>query len=215
MRNYLNEIFERGSKFILSPEIVARMDEGTRKAIDANQKEVVLGEYYVRKKITATAGGIFNVLKEVDDKAPGINNMDKGYIKNGTYFALLAIGVAYGREAGGSTNNKPAFVRYSNSEYIDTLPTPLINSEFTISKGKKELMPTMRTANFFANAYAEYGVNSNEENMLVLTSPKLIEPKKKMGFAFEFPEVAPAFVGTDGHYVEIRMVGVSLEDRND
>jgi len=213
MRTYSKDIFERGALFLNDPKIIERLDKGTQDALAAGQKEVVFMEYFIRKKISATSG-IFDMMKDIDDKAPGVNNLDKGYIKKNTYFALLGVGIAYGTIAGGAATNLPASLRYSNAEYINTFPTALVNSEFTLMMGKKELMPAARTNNFLANAYAEYGTNGNEENFLVLPSPKLVEHSKKLGMQFEHPDTTIAYAAADGHYVEVRLIGVSLEDRN-
>ena len=211
MRNHMTHLLERGAEFLKNEEIIKRMSPEMQAAVNNNDKEVVFKEYFIRKKISVETG-IFDILKDTDDLQAAINNMDKGLIQKGTAFALLAVAIGYGFKDT-STDNKPGEVRYSSAEYIDTIPTPLVNSMFTVKFGKKELMPSMRTQNIFANAYAEYRSNSNEENMVVLPSPKLLTDNKKIGLEVEYPETTGTFSSGDAHYVEVRLIGVSLEDR--
>ena len=207
-----HEILERGSKFLKEPEIVAQYDNETKAGMAAGSKEFALADFYIRKKLTAF-GGIQDLIKDIDTKAPGINNIDKGNLPQGTFMALLSVGLGYALDVatGYATNNVAAGIRYASSEYLNTLPTGLVNSEFTLLSGNKPVLKC-RTKKFFANAYADYAAEANHENAVHLPTPKLMDYRKKIKMQLEFPDGAAAISGGAG-YVEVRLQGVMLIDR--
>lgn len=209
MQNLSKTILERGAVFLQSPEILARIDDQTKADIQAGKKEFFIGDFYIRKKLNGFAGTI-DVIKPTDDKKVGINNLDKGLLPQGTYMALLSIGVSYGFDAVPG-NDIPAGVRYSSAEYLNTVPTKIINSEFNLLNGDKPLAK-LRTKKFFANAYAELASEANEENGVNLPQPKLVDYRKAIKAQFEFADDVTA-VPSGAHYVEIRLSGVYVGDR--
>lgn len=203
-------ILERGARFLQTPEILARMDSQTQSDIREGKKEFFLADFFIRKKISGFAGTI-DILREQDDRKVGVNSLDKAALPSGVYMALLNVGISYALDTVAPTTDIPAGVRYSSAEYLNTIPTKLINSEFNVLNGDKPVLK-VRTKKFFANAYAEFGGEANDENGVSLPQPKLIDYRKKVKLQFEFAEDATA-IPSGAHYVEIRLVGVYVGDR--
>lgn len=210
MQTLTETILERGARFLQTPEILARMDAQTQADIRDGKKEFFLADFYIRKKIPGFAGTI-DILREQDDRKVGMNNLDKGVLPSGTYMALCCAGISYALDAANTVPEIPAGVRYSSSEYLNTIPTKLVNSEFNILNGDKPVLKS-RTKRFFANAYAEFGGEANDENGVMLPQPKLMDYRKKVKLQFEFADDATA-VPAGSHYVEIRLIGVYVGDR--
>jgi hypothetical protein len=210
MQTLTETIYERGARFLQTPEILARMDDQTRSDMNAGKKEFFLADFYIRKKLSGFAGTI-DLIKEIDNKQVGVNNMDKGVLPTGTYMALCVVGASYALDSAAVTPDIPAGLRYSSAEYLNTIPTKIINSEFTLLNGDKPVMK-VRTKKFFANAYAEFGGEANEENGVVLPQPKLLDYRKKIKLQLEFAEDATA-IPSGNHYLEIRLAGVYVGDR--
>ena len=213
-QNLTDKIVERGAAFLSSEKIKARMNSETRTAIDEGTKEFYIADFYIRKKLPGFSG-IVDVIKSVDQKDVGVTNLDKGFIPKGVYLALCAVGIAYAYDgqSGNAGINTPGAFRYSSSEYLSTIPTKLINSEFHLLNGNKVLMKSVRTKKFFANAYAEYGVEANDENVVLLTQPKFVDHEKQLYAQFEFSSTDNLSAPANSHYVEIRLLGVYVADR--
>lgn len=210
MQTLSETILERGARFLQTPEILSRMDEQTQSDIRTGKKEFFLADFFIRKRISGFAGTI-DLIKEIDNKQTGINNIDKALLPNGTYMALCVVGLAYGLDPAATTPDIPAGVRYSSSEYLNTFPTKIINSEFNLLNGDKPVLKA-RTKKFFANAYAEYGGEANDENGVILPQPKLIDYRKKVKAQLEFAEDNTVVPG-GAHYLEVRLIGVYVGDR--
>lgn len=210
MQTLSETILERGARFLQTPEITARMDDQTQADIKAGKKEFFLADFYIRKKIQGFAGTI-DLIKEIDNRLVGVNNLDKGVLPTGTYMALCAVGISYALDPANTVPEIPSGVRYSSAEYLNTLPTKIVNSEFNLLNGDKPVLK-VRTKKFFSNGYAEFGGEANEENGVILPQPKLLDYRKKVKAQLEFAEdttVVPA--GT--HYLEVRLMGVYVGDR--
>lgn len=210
MQTLSETILERGARFLQTPEILARMDEQTQADIRNGRKEFFLADFFIRKRIPGFAGTI-DLIKEVDNRQVGINNLDKALLPTGTYMALCIAGLSYGLDPASTNPDIPAGIRYSSSEYLNTIPTKIINSEFNLLNGDKPVLK-VRTKKFFANAYAEFAGEANEENGVVLPQPKLLDYRKKVKAQLEFAEDNTA-VPAGAHYLEVRLVGVFVGDR--
>lgn len=207
MQNTKREILEAGAKYFGLAEVKSRLPQQVQDDIASGKKEFALAEYYFRKKLDSL-GGIQSVIKSTDVKVAGVTNLDKGFMPEGVFMAVLGVSVAYGYHASSVEATAP---RYSNSEYLNTIPTRLHNSEARISIGEQSLL-AVRTRRFFANAYAEYATATNEENMVMLPQPKLASHKKAFNVEFEFPNDAVA-TPANNHFVEITFIGVEIKDR--
>lgn len=208
MQNLNTNILERGAAFLQSPEIMARFDAQTQSDIKAGKKEFYLADFYVRKKLPGFAG-IIDIIKPTDTLLCGVTSLDKGKLPDGAIMALCAVGLSYGYEA--AATDKPSEQRFASSEYLNTIPTKILNSEFKLLNGDKKLL-SVRTKKFFANAYADFGSEANDENSIVLPQPKLIAGDKMIKAQFEFATdtlVAPI----NAHYIELRLTGVVVSDR--
>lgn len=203
-------ILERGAKFLQTPEILARMDDQTQADIKAGKKEFFLSDFFIRKRIPGFAGTI-DLIKEIDNRQVGINNLDKGLLPNGTFMALCLVGVSYAIDPAAVTPDIPAGLRYASAEYFATIPTKIINSEFNLLNGDKPLLK-VRTKKFFANGKEEYATEANDENGVILPQPKLLDYRKKIKAQLEFAEDTTA-VPAGAHYIEIRLTGVHVGDR--
>jgi len=202
-----NAMLEAGAKFLSSKEILEKLPAQIQADIAAGKKEFALAEYYIRKKFSSL-GGIQQMIKETDDKVAGVNNLDKGKLPEDTYLAIVGIGLAYGYHASSTEVTAP---RYSNSEYLNVIPTKIVNSEFRLRSGDRTIVD-VRAKKFFANAYSEYGTEANEENAVILPQPKLADPKKKLQAEFEFAADAVA-TPANNHFIEIVVFGVKIVDR--
>ncbi len=203
-------ILERGAKFLQTPEILARMDEQTQADIKAGKKEFFLSDFFIRKRISGFAGTI-DLIKEIDNRQVGINNLDKGLLPNGIYMALCQVGLGYAYDPIATTPDIPAGLRYAGAEIFASFPTKIINSEFNILNGDKPLLKT-RTKKFFINGSSEYGSEANDENGVLLPQPKLLDYRKKVKAQLEFAEDnTPITPGA--HYLEVRLIGVHVGDR--
>lgn len=210
MQSLSEIILERGAKFLQTPEILSRMDEQTQADIKAGKKEFFLSDFFIRKRIPGFAGTI-DLIKEIDNRQVGINNLDKGLLPNGTYMALCAVGLSYAIDPTAATPDIPAGIRYASAEYFTSLPTKIVNSEFNLLNGDKPILK-VRTKKFFANHNTEYAGEANDENSVSLPQPKLLDYRKKVKAQLEFAEdntVVPA----GAHYIEIRLTGVHVGDR--
>lgn len=208
MQTHNPHILERGAAFLQSPEILARMDAQTQADIKAGKKEFYLADFYARKKLPGFAG-IIDIIKETDNLKCGVTSLDKGKLPDNAIMALCSVGISYGYEA--AITDKPSEQRYASSEYLNTIPTKVLNSEFKLLNGDKKLLAA-RTKKFFANAYADFGSEANDENAVILPQPKLILSDKRIKAQFEFAEdglAAPA----NAHYIELRLTGVVVADR--
>lgn len=214
MQTLSEHITERGAKFLTSEAILKKLPQDVQTAMTEGTKEIVMADFYIRKKI-AGFSGIVDLIKMTDQKDVGVTNLDKAYIPKGTFFALCAVGMAYAYDAqsGNAAINTPGAFRYSNSEYFTTIPTKLINSEFHLLNGNKVLFRGVRTKKFFANAYAEYGIEANDENIVILPQPKLIDHEKQVVAQLEFASSDTLTAPSNSHYIEIRLVGVYIIDR--
>ena len=214
MQNITEHILERGAKFLASEAAKKRMDAETVSAINDGTKEFFMADFYIRKKL-AGFSGIVDLIKSTDQKDVAVTNLDKGFIPKGVYMALCAVGLAYAYDAqtGNGAINTPGAFRYSSSEYLATIPTKLINSEFHLLNGNKVLAKGIRAKKFFANAYAEYGVEANDENVVILPQPKFVSHDKPLVAQFEFSATDNIAAPSNSHYVEIRLIGVYVADR--
>lgn len=209
MQNLKSQILDRGAAFLNLPAIQKRLDEQTKRDIASGKKEYYLADFYIRKKITGD--GIVDIMKETDSLQAGVTNIDKAKLYSGTFLALTGLGLSYGFTAAGGSTNADA-VDYSNAiAGATTIPTRLVNSEFTCKVGGSLVLKS-RTKRFLARAATEYSIEANDENTLLLPVPKLIEGDKKIELSIEFPQNGAAFAAGN-HFVEIRMQGVYIGDR--
>jgi hypothetical protein len=208
MQDLKQNILERGAKLFSEPAILAMLDEQTRKDIAEGKKEFALADYYIRKKI-AGFGGVVDLMKDKEVTAVGVTNFNLGKLPVGTYIAVCAVGLGYGYE--GAATNKPSEQRYSSAEYLNTIPTKILNSEFALKNGDRTLLRA-RTKKFFANAYAEFGGEANDENAVLLPTPKLMQHDKLVAANFEFANDGLA-APINAHYIEMRISGVMIVDR--
>jgi len=207
MQQSKNAILEAGAKFLSSDDVLARLPKQIQEDIRSGKKEFAYAEFYMRKLLSGQSG-IVQVIKETDDKTAGVTNMDKGKLPEDVYMAVVGVGIAYAYSA---TLTNVRAVRYSNSEYLNTITTQFINSDFRLKNGDRTIIEA-RTKKFLANAYSEYGGEANEENAVILPQPKLIDPKKIVNAEFEFPDTGLT-APTNNHFVEIVMYGVKVVDR--
>lgn len=207
MQTVSKQILDRGSEFLKSPDVLSRLDSQIQADIQAGKKEFFLAEYYMRKKLPGAAGNV-PVIRPEDVRAQNITNLDGGKLPLGRVFALVAVGIAYGYSATDVTAEK---VRYSNSEYLNTIPTCVVNSDVEFTQDGKTLIEC-RTKKMVTNAFAEYGSEANEENGLVLPQPKLVKGGALLGTELKFGANAAA-LPANYHYVEVRFVGVEIRDR--
>ena len=201
------DILEAGAKFFDLEKVLERLPEQVRKDIKDGKKEFALAEYYFRKKFDNLAG-IQSPIKATDAKAAGVTNLDKGKLPDGTFLAIMGVSFGYGYHA---ISVEPTAARYSNSEYLNTIPTRLQNSEFRLKNGDATILEC-RTRKFFSNAYAEYGSGANEENMVMLPAPKLAMDNKAFDLQIEFPVDAVA-IPANNHFFELCVIGVKVQDR--
>jgi hypothetical protein len=207
MQQSKTSILEAGAKFLASEKVISLFPSDIQAAIKNGEKEYIVAEYYIRKKF-ASLGGVQKMIKETDDRVAGVTNLDKGKFPTDTYMAIVAVGLGYGYHASSVEVTAP---RYSNSEYLNTIPTKIVNSEFTLKNGDRTII-SARAKKFFANAYSEFGVEANEENYVLLPQPKLADPKKMNTADFEFAADAVA-TPANNHFIEIVMYGVQIVDR--
>ncbi len=210
MQTLSKNILERGAEFLKQPEVLARMDSETQNAIREGRKEFITADFYIRKKVAGFAG-IIDLIQPTDDKKVGVTNLDKGKLPlQGSYMAVVCIGLSYGF-SNAQIAPIASELRYASSEYLNNLPVKLVNSEFKLLVQDKPLL-NARTKKFFANAYADYGVEANDENAVLLSTPKLIDSNKAIKAQLEFAEDtlgAPA----GQHFIEVRIIGVMIADR--
>lgn len=207
MQQSKTSILEAGAKFLSSDKVMSLFPTDIQTAIRSGDKEFAVAEYYIRKKFAAL-NGIQKMIKETDDRVAGVTNLDKGKLPTDTYVAAVAVGLAYGYHASSSEVTAP---RYSNSEYLNTIPTKIVNSEFTLKNGDRTII-SARTKKFLSNAYSEFGVEANEENYVLLPQPKLLDPKKMNAADFEFANDAVA-TPANNHFIEVVIYGVQIIDR--
>jgi len=207
MQSQNEKLLERGAAFLQDPKIMNRLSEQTRKDIQEGKKEFFLSDFYVRKKLDGFAGEI-ELIRVVDSAAIGITRFDKGVPIPHADIAVVAIGLAYAYDA---TDLLVADqVRYASSEYLNTFPTKLVNADLVVKNGQ-HLIIESRVKQFLANAYADFGVGANDENNVLLPTPKLLQARKTTTANLKFPVngAAPAH----SHFVEVTFKGVYIADR--
>lgn len=209
MQTIEKNILERGAAFLQQEAIIARMDAQTQSDMQAGKKEFYLADFYMRKKLPASSGIIELTLPE-DLLKVGVTNLNNAKLPHGTYMALTAVGMGYGFNSNGNT--EVSLIRYASSEYLSTIPVKIMNSEFSLQNGDKGIL-RCRTKKFFANAYADFSSEANDENAVLLPTPKLIAFDKTMKAQLNFAADA-GNLPAGGHYIELRLQGVYVGDRS-
>ena len=208
MQKLHKDIFERCSDFLKEKNTLDKMDAQVVADIQNDKKEFYQADFFIRKKVSGFAGTV-DLIESTDVKATGVTNMDKGELPSKSYLAIGAVGLSYGYSTSGSA--APSEIRYCNSEYLNTIPTKIINSEFELKSDDKVIL-RCRTKKFFSNSYADYGVEANDENAVILPSPKLASSDKKILPQLKFASDSLA-APSNYHFIEVRILGVYVGDR--
>lgn len=182
------------------------------------EKEVIVGDFYSRKKITIS-GGIIDFILASDQLLVGVTNIDKGKIPVGEFMVATGVSIKYAFNAtNGGVGIEPASQKYATGEFVQAIPLDFRNSEFTFKNGNRKIVECL-TANFLSlNSGAGsgvYGVEGSEEAMLMLPTPKLITPDKLLSVQFNVPATSLATVNdaTHNYFAEFRVFGIRLVDR--
>lgn len=193
-----------------------KLPEAIAAAYAAGDKEVVIADYYSRKKVTV-GPGILDFVLPSDQLLVGVTNIDKGKIPVGEFVVVLGISVKYAfNSTSGGVGIEPASQNYANSNFVQAIPQDFRNSEFTFKNGNRKIVECL-TENFIANdgSASSNQIGAAEENMLMLPQPKLVTPDKQLSVQFNVPANSLATVNdaTHNHFVEFRMFGIRLIDR--
>jgi hypothetical protein len=196
---------------------------------DIEIKEQLL---YFRKQING--GSIIPFKMSETDKAVGITNIDKGRLDKNNWFVASGIRLSYGTSA---TNVAVTAIQYdqtiwdiANVNADDTdldsgaagnqlaplparrVPIELLNSEFSMSVGGKNLLTTnvkeFFTNNTFAQVAPGAGWGSNYKELGIM---KLIPAQNPIEAQIEVPSgvVLPAG-GSVYHYIELALMGIAI-----
>lgn len=214
MQQSKNSILEAGAKFFKEPSIMAKLPTDIQSAISSGKKEFAYAEFYFKKRLTSL-NGIIDFVKETDNLTPGERNFDKGLLPIDVYMALVGIYVGYAFDTtNGGTGIEPSSQNFSNSDYFTTIHKQFRNSEIRLKNGNRPIIECL-TKSLLADSLGGYGSDANEENTLVLPQPKLLLPKSKINFQFEFPtnSVTATVNATNNHFAMFKLVGVKLVDR--
>lgn len=210
MQTIQDVLLDRGSKFLQTPEVMAKLPAQMQADIQSGKKEFYLADVRFRRSITGAGGGILDLVKPGDKRQIGISSVDGGVLEKDTVMAVVALGISYGHTATVGVVDA-SLVRYSSSEYLATLPTGLVNSEVKFYAGDKKVLECA-TKKFFANALAEIGSEANQENELILPQPKLITDGKVLKTSIHYPDAIAAFAA-GSHFLEVRWTGVFIGER--
>lgn len=188
----------------------------------AGKKEVIVGDFYSRKRLSSLTGGINDFILPADQLLVGTTNIDKGKIPVGEFMIATGVSVKYAfNSTNGGVGLEPGSQEYANSGFIQAVPVPILTSEFTFKNGNRKILECL-TDNFFkkqsvSSVGSANSLNCSEDNMLMLPQPKLITPDKLFSVQFNIPTngLAVALDATHNHFIEFRTFGIRLIDRTE
>lgn len=225
MQNSRKSIIEAGTAFFAAlvkqcdadkaaGKKITKLPEDIYNALKEGKKEFAYAEFYFRKRLSAISAGIIDIIKSTDVLTAGERNFDKGILPIDVYMSLVSVQVNYAFDSNSTTGPQPSAQNYSNSEYFNTIHKQFRNSDFRLKAGNRPILECL-TKTFLADSLGGYAANANEENGLMLPTPKLLGPKAKLEAQIEFPSnsVTATSDSTNNHSVEIIMRGVKLVDR--
>ncbi len=186
----------------------------------AGEKEVLVADYYSRKRITQLSGGIIDFILPADQLLVGTTNIDKGKIPVGEFVVATGVSVKYAfHTTSGGIGLEPQSQKYAPSGFIQDIPVPIMTSEFSFKNGNRKILECL-TDNFFKRQSVKSvgsadSLNCSEDNMLMLPQPKLITPDKLFSVQFNIPTngLAVTVDATNNHFIEFRVFGIRLVDR--
>lgn len=175
---------------------MSAMSSSLKKQLESDKDKITLQPYelFARKDVSGQ-GGIYKFLGNEDDKAQGINNVDKGRLPSNELFIFNEISVNYSKGATG---------KVGTSTYNTPLPGELRNCEFQITQNGRDIvnLPLASLSNPFDG-------NNTQDFYTTLGSLAYIMDDTGFEVYIKFPNGVslPAGEATNFHYLEVRLRG--------
>jgi len=153
------------------------------------------------------AGGIYDLLRSINDKVVGISDFDSNKLEPGVNAGIGRIKLGYGKAA---TAGKPTADSINYSSDISVFPVELLRAKLIVKQDNKTLcrLPVER----FTHGAKSQKVQG-EEDVLHLNTPILLVESKPVEIQLEFNPGAGITAGDDTHFIQVRLMGTETAAR--
>ena len=207
-----------GIDFILQPHIAAKLGPALVDAIKKGDKRFVNTEIYFRKNFTPAVGVREEIIVSTDNAIQGVTNINRGEMPFDAYI-IESVGLNYGFSptvvAPGSVvpPSLASTVRFQNSEYANTFPTPFVNSNILLSAGGRPIIEG-RVKKFLSNSFADYGNEKNSENLVPLEDQLLVMQADIFAAQLIYPvSILVGSVSAGTHFIEGVYYGLGITSK--
>ncbi|MBX3165584.1 MAG: hypothetical protein KF900_14000 [Bacteroidetes bacterium] len=195
---------ENGRAFIatLPPDIQAMLNSHTAEIQDKS--------YEFRRKIIIGAGGTLELLKPENVKEQGITSLDGCKLTKGTLLLVTAVSLAYGYE--NADQPAPDKVRYASSDFAAAstgVPATISNADIELRAAGK-LIVEKSVRQMIAGSIADVGVAANDDNMIVLSQPKVVTDAQQLQAILRASKNAVALAANPSHFLEVGFHGLLI-----